>query len=219
VIRDLNANDFLYILLAARWTIALSLIAITSGGLLGLGIMLARLSRSRAIRGISMAYIQFFQATPLLMQLFLVFFGGTLIGIRFDPWTAALIAFSLHSSAFLGDIWHGCMLSVPRSQWDAARSLALRNLITLCLVIAPQAGRIAVAPTIGFLVQLIKGTSLASIIGFTELVRAGQFITNSTLQPLFVYGFVACLFYMICWPLSKLSQSVELRLNRGFQRS
>ncbi|MBI1777472.1 MAG: amino acid ABC transporter permease [Proteobacteria bacterium] len=217
--RDLNANDFLYILLAARWTIALSLIAITSGGLLGLGIMLARLARSRVIRGVSMAYIQFFQATPLLMQLFLVFFGGTLIGIRFDPWTAALIAFSLHSSAFLGDIWHGCMLSVPRSQWDAARSLALPNWITLRLVIAPQAGRIAVAPTIGFLVQLIKGTSLASIIGFTELVRAGQFITNSTLQPLFVYGFVACLFYMICWPLSKLSQSVELRLNRGFQRS
>lgn len=219
MIRDLNANDFLYILLAARWTIALSLIAITSGGLLGLGIMLARLARSRVIRGVSMAYIQFFQATPLLMQLFLVFFGGTLIGIRFDPWTAALIAFSLHSSAFLGDIWHGCMLSVPRSQWDAARSLALPNWITLRLVIAPQAGRIAVAPTIGFLVQLIKGTSLASIIGFTELVRAGQFITNSTLQPLFVYGFVACLFYMICWPLSKLSQSVELRLNRGFQRS
>src|SRR5258708_3454523 len=181
--------------------------------------MLARLARSGAIRGVAMTYIQFFQATPLLMQLFLVFFGGTLIGIRFDPWTAALIAFSLHSSAFLGDIWHGCVLSVSRSQWDAARSLALPNWITLRLVIVPQAGRIAVAPTIGFLVQLIKGTSLASIIGFTELVRAGQFITNSTLQPLFVYGFVACLFYLICWPLSKLSQSVELRLNRGIQRS
>ena len=110
-------------------------------------------------------------------------------------------------------------LSVPRTQWEGARRSALPNWVTLRLVIVPQAGRLAVAPTIGFLVQLIKGTSLASIIGFTELVRAGQFITNATLQPLFVYGFVACLFYMICWPLSKLSQAVEIRLSRGFQRS
>jgi polar amino acid transport system permease protein len=86
-------------------------------------------------------------------------------------------------------------------------------------VIIPQAGRLAVAPTIGFLVQLIKSTSLASIIGFVEMVRAGQFITNATLQPLFVYGFVACLFYILCWPLSKLSQGLETRLNRGFARS
>src|SRR5258708_38147744 len=129
--------------------------------------MLARLARSSAIRGVSLAFIQFFQATPLLMQLFLVFFGATLIGIRFDPWTAALIAFSLHSSAFLGDIWHGCVLSVPKAQWEGARSLALPRRVTLRYVIIPQAGRLAVAPTIGFLVQLIKSTSLASIIGFT----------------------------------------------------
>ena len=219
MIRPLNAGDFIYILMAAQWTIALSIIAIGCGGLLGFGIMLTRLSRLRAVRGVFLAYIQFFQATPLLMQLFLVFFGGSLFGIRLDPWTAALIAFSLHSSAFLGDIWHGCVLSVPKTQWEGARSLALPNWVTLRHVILPQAGRLAVAPTIGFLVQLIKSTSLASIIGFTELVRAGQFITNATLQPLFVYGFVACLFYILCWPLSKLSQRVETRLNRGFVRS
>jgi polar amino acid transport system permease protein len=219
MIRELNPNDFVYILLAARWTIALSLIAIMGGGVVGLGIAMARLSRFRTTRGMFLAYIQFFQATPLLMQLFLVFFGGTLIGIRFDPWTAAVIAFTLHASAFLADIWHGSILAVPKSQWEGARALAIPKWTMLRLVIAPQAARLAVAPTIGFLVQLIKGTSLASIIGFTELVRAGQFITNATLQPLFVYGFVACIFYIICWPLSKLSQSLETRLSRGFQRS
>jgi polar amino acid transport system permease protein len=219
MIRPLNAGDFVYILAAARWTIALSILAISCGGLLGFAIMLTRLSRSRVVGAVFLAYIQFFQATPLLMQLFLVFFGGSLFGIRLDPWTAALIAFSLHSSAFLGDIWHGCVLSVPKAQWEGARSLALPRRVTLRYVIIPQAGRLAVAPTIGFLVQLIKSTSLASIIGFTEVVRAGQFITNATLQPLFVYGFVACLFYILCWPLSKLSQRLEMRLSRGFKTS
>ena len=218
MIRELNANDFLYILTAARWTVLLSVIAITGGGVLGLAMALSRLSRFRAIRWSALAYIQFFEATPLLMQLFLVFFGGSLLGVRFDPWTAAVIAFSLHASAFLGDIWHGSVLAVPSAQWEAARSLALSWRATMRLVIVPQAGRIAVAPTIGFLVQLIKATSLASIIGFIELVRAGQFINNATLQPLLVYGFVGCIFFVLCWPMSKLSQRLETRLNRGFQR-
>ncbi len=219
MIRDLNANDFLYMLTAARWTVLLSVIAILGGGVVGLAIALARLSRFVVLRSIALAYIQFFQATPQLMQLFLVFFGGSLLGVRLDPWTAAVIAFSLHASAFLGDIWHGCVLAVPQTQWEAARSLALPWRVTLRLVIAPQAGRIAVAPTIGFLVQLIKSTSLASIIGFVELVRAGQFINNATLQPLLVYGFVASVFFILCWPISKLSQGLETRLNRGFQRA
>ncbi|MBL8830872.1 MAG: amino acid ABC transporter permease [Rhodospirillales bacterium] len=217
MIRDINFNDFVYMLLAARWTVALSLIAIFGGGLAGLLIVAARMSRWRIVSAAAFAYIQFLQATPLLMQLFLVFFGGSLIGIRFDPWTAALIAFSLHASAFLGDIWHGCVVAIPRSQWEGAKSLALPYWTTLRLVIVPQAGRIAVPPTVGFLVALIKSTSLASIIGFTELVRAGQFINNATLKPLFVYGFVACLFFAMCWPLSKLSQTLEDRLGRGLQ--
>jgi polar amino acid transport system permease protein len=219
MIRDLNAHDFLYMAMAARWTVLLSIIAITGGGVFGLVVALARLSRRAALRWIALAYIQFFEATPLLMQLFLVFFGGGLLGVRFDPWTAAVIAFSLNASAFLGDIWHGSVLAVPLAQWEAARSLALSWGKTLGLVIAPQAARIALAPTIGFLVQLIKTTSLASIIGFIELVRAGQFINNATLQPMLVYGFVGCIFFVLCWPLSKFGQRLEARLGRGFQAS
>ena len=219
MIRALNFHDFLYILLAARWTILLSVIAICGGGCLGLLVMLARLQRWAPIRLVALAYIQFLEATPLLLQLFLVFFGGSYLGVRFDAWTAAVIAFSLHASAFLGDIWHGSILAVPRTQWEAAQSLALPWRHTLRLVVIPQAARIAVAPTVGFLVQLMKSTSLASIIGFIEVVRAGQFINNATLQPLLVYGFVACLFFIFCWPLSKASEWLELRLNRGYQRT
>jgi polar amino acid transport system permease protein len=218
VIRALNANDFVYILAAARWTLALSLTAVLGGGVIGIAIAMARLSRFALLRGAGIGYIQAFQATPLLMQLFLVFFGGSYLGVRFDPWTAAAIAFTLNASAFLADIWHASVRAVPASQWEAARSLALSGWSTLRLVIVPQAGRIAVAPTVGFLVQLIKSTSLASIIGFVEVVRAGQFITNSTLQPLYVYGFVACLFFAICWPLAQLSRMLEARLARGYQR-
>ena len=219
MIRELNANDFIFMLMAARWTVLLALIAIVGGGAFGILITLARLSRLAPVRLVALAYIQFFQATPLLMQLFLVFFGGSLVGVRFDAWTAAVIAFCLHASAFLGDIWHGCVLAVPPTQWEASRSLALSWGATLRLVILPQAARIAVPPTIGFLVQLIKSTSLASIIGFVELVRAGQFINNATLKPLYVYGFVACVFFLLCWPISKLSAGLETRLNRGFQRT
>ena len=218
MIRALNANDFVYILAAARWTLALSLTAVLGGGVIGIAIAMARLSRFALLRGAGIGYIQAFQATPLLMQLFLVFFGGSYLGVRFDPWTAAAIAFTLNASAFLADIWHASVRAVPASQWEAARSLALSGWSTLRLVIVPQAGRIAVAPTVGFLVQLIKSTSLASIIGFVEVVRAGQFITNSTLQPLYVYGFVACLFFAICWPLAQLGKMLEARLGRGYQR-
>ena len=215
----MNAFDFVYMLSAARWTVLLSLIAVGGGGVLGLVVALARLSGLRAVRWAALGYIQFFEATPLLMQLFLVFFGGSLVGLRLDPWTAAVVAFSLHASAFLGDIWHGSVMAVQGTQWEAARSLALSWRVTLVKVVAPQAGRIAVAPTIGFLVQLIKSTSLASIVGFVELVRAGQFINNATLQPLLVYGFVAGLFFVLCWPVSKLAERLETRLNRGFQRT
>jgi polar amino acid transport system permease protein len=219
MIRDLNAHDFVYMLMAARWTVLLSLIAIGGGGVLGLAVALARLGNVAAARLAALAYIQFFEATPLLMQLFLVFFGAGLLGVRFEPWTAAVIAFSLNASAFLGDIWHGSVMAVPDTQWEASRSLALSWGKTLRLVIAPQAARLAIAPTIGFLVQLIKSTSLASIIGFIELVRAGQFINNATLRPTLVYGFVGCVFFVLCWPLSKLSQGLETRLGRGFQPS
>ncbi len=148
------------------------------------------------------------------MQLYLVYFGSNLLGIGTDAWTAAALAFVLYASAFLGEIWRGCIEAIPRGQWEGARALALGFLQQLRLVILPQALRIALPPTVGFLVQLLKGTSLASIIGFTELTRAAQIVNNATFRPFTVYAIVAVLYFAMCWPLSLLSQRMEKQLNR-----
>ena len=219
MIHPIGPGDFLYILSATQWTLLLSVFAIVGGGLLGLLIVALRLTHVRALSGLTVAYIQFFQATPPLMQLFLIFYGGSHFGIRFEAWNAALIAFSLYSSAYLADIWYGCIVATPRHQWEGARALSFPEPLVLLLVVVPQALRISVPPTVGFVVQLIKTTSLASIIGYVELVRAGQFINNSTLQPLLVYGFVACIYFAICWPLSRWSISLESNLSRSLRRA
>lgn len=219
MIHKLGINDFLYILSATQWTLLLSAFAIIGGGLIALVVVALRLSPIRPLGWLTMAYVQFFQATPPLMQLFLVYFGGGLFGMRLEAWAAALLAFSLYSSAYLGDIWHGCIRAIPRHQWEGARALSFSEPLTVLLVIAPQALKISVPPTVGFIVQLIKTTSLASIIGFVELVRAGQYINNATLQPLIVYGFVASIYFALCWPLSLWAQRLESRLGRSLVRS
>ena len=137
------------------------------------------------------------------MQLFLAFYGlAVLTGVRIDPWPAVTLAFTMYAAAFLGEIWRGAIQAIPRQQWEAAAALPLAPAAQLRYVILPQAFRIAIPPTVGFLVQLIKGTSIASIIGFIELTRAGQLIVNVTFQPMVVYPLVAVLYFVLCWPIS-----------------
>jgi polar amino acid transport system permease protein len=214
VIRDFTANELWYLLLATRWTIALAAIAFAGGTLFGLAIALMRIAKSRPARAAAMAYIKLFQGTPLLMQLYLIYFGTTMLGWQIEPWSAAAIAFTLYASAFLGEIWRGCIEAIPRGQWEGARSLALSYVQQLRFVVIPQALRIAVPPTVGFLVQLLKGTSLASIIGFVELTRAAQVVNNSTFRPFTVYALVALIYFALCWPLSRLAERFERRLGR-----
>jgi polar amino acid transport system permease protein len=156
--------------------------------------------------------VQLFQGTPLLMQLFLIYYGLSLFGLRLDAWTAVTIAYTIYAAAFLGDIWRGCIQAIPKEQWEGSRALALGYLHQLFLVIMPQAVRIAIPPTVGFLVQLVKATAVASIIGFVELTRAGQLMTNATFQPMIVYPIVAGLYFALCWPLSVWSQYLEKKL-------
>src|SRR3954447_22594419 len=205
-------NDFLFILSATRWTIALSLLAFALGGLLGGVIAILRISKFAPLRLAAPGYVQLFQGTPLLMQLFLIYYGLSLFGLRLDPWTAVTIAYTVYAAAFLGDIWRGCIQAVPKEQWEGARALALGYLPQLFLVILPQGVRIAIPPTVGFLVQLVKATAVASIIGFVELTRAGQLITNATFQPMIVYPIVAALYLALCWPLSLWAAYLEKQL-------
>ena len=203
------------LLLAARWTLVLSLIAFLGGGLVGLVLLVARTTHSRSLQQGVALYVQVFQGTPLLMQLFLAYFGMAMLGVETSAWTAAAVALTLYSSAFLTEIWHGCVKSIGKGQWEAAQSLALNFGEQLRYVIFPQAARIAVPPTVGFLVQVVKGTALASVIGFVELTKAGTMITNATFKPFVVYSCVALLYFALCWPISAWSRAIERKLRRA----
>lgn len=181
------------------------------GAVLGLGIALARTSGIVGLRNAALAFIKLFQGTPLLLQLFLIFFGAPVLGLEIDPWIAAGIALILNSAAFLGEIWRGCIEAVPHGQVEAAQALSLSWFNRMRDVVLPQAARIAIAPTVGYLVQIVKGTSLAAIIGFTEITRAGQIINNATFQPLMVFSVVGALYFVLCWPLSRLAARLERR--------
>jgi polar amino acid transport system permease protein len=203
------------LLLAARWTIALSLLAFVGGGLVGLLLLFARIAKwPGAERGVAL-YVQLFQGTPLLMQLFLAYFGLALFGLNVSPWVAAGLALTLYTSAFLAEIWRGCINAIPRGQWEASASLALTLAEQLRHVIGPQALRIAIAPTVGFAVQVVKGTALASVIGFIELTKAGTMITNATFRPFTVYAFVALMYFALCFPISAWSRQLERKMSRG----
>jgi len=200
------------LLLAARWTVLLSLAGFILGGLASAGLLWVRLSRHRPLRTAAMLYIEVFQGTPLLMQLFLVFFGLPLLGVDVQPWLAAGLGLTLASSAYLAEIWRGAVQAIAPGQWDAAASLGLRGWQRFRFVIAPQALRIAVPPTVGFLVQLVKSTALTSIIGYSELVKTANVINNATFEPFTVYGLVAVIYFALCYPLTAAARRLERRL-------
>jgi len=200
------------LLLALRWTVGLSLIAFAGGSLIGLLLLVLRTARlPGAVRAVSL-YVQLFQGTPLLMQIFMTYFGLALAGIDTSPLLAASVCLMLYASAYLCDIWRGCVEAVPRGQWEASASLAMSFGEQLRHVVLPQAARLAVPPTAGFLVQIVKGTALTSVIGFVEITKAGQLIANVTYEPFLVYGCVAALYFALCFPLSLWSRRLERRL-------
>lgn len=201
------------LLLAGRWTVVLSLATFVLGGMLGLFILFVRTSRFGFLRNVARVYIEIFQGTPLLMQLFLVFFGIALFGIEVPAWLAAGMALTLWSASYLAEIWRGCVEAIPRGQWEASSVLAMNYYQQMRYVVLPQALRIAIPPTIGFSVQIVKGTAVTSIIGFVELSKAATVITNATFMPFTVYAAAGLMYFMLCWPLSKYSQFLERKFH------
>jgi polar amino acid transport system permease protein len=216
--RSISIGDIEYLLLATRWTILLSIGAFAGGSVIGLAIALMRTASSRWLRWPALAYIRLFQGTPLLLQLFLVFFGGDMIGVPIGAWFSALLGLSLNAGAFLGEIWRGAIESVPHGQTEAARALGLHYRPRMARVVLPQALRLAVPPTVGFLVNLVKSTSLAAIIGFVELTRAGQQLNNATFRPFLIFGIVAAIYFALCFPLTIVSRRLERALGRAYTR-
>ncbi|MDQ1184149.1 amino acid ABC transporter permease [Agrobacterium larrymoorei] len=209
---SIGPNELFFLMQGLKWTIALTLIGFAGGGVFGLLVALARTAEAPSIRRATAGYIAVFQGTPLLMQLFVVYYGVALLGFNIDAWIAVAIAFTLHASAFLGEVWRGGIQAVPKGQTEAARALGLHYRSIMMDVVLPQALRISLPATIGFLVQLIKGTSLAAIVGFVELSRAGQIVSNQTFRPLTVFAIVGLIYFLICWPLSLWGAGVEKRL-------
>jgi polar amino acid transport system permease protein len=206
---------FLYLLQGVVWTVILSALAFVLGGFAGFVVMLLRTSRKRWVRNVSLVYVQAIQGTPLLILLFLIYYGLSVVGLELPALVAAGIALMIYCSAFLGEIWRGCVEAVPRTQSEAAECLALTRWQTLVDVVLPQAARIATAPTVGFIVQVLKNTSLASVVGFVELTRAAQVINNSLFQPFLIFGLAGLLYFALCYPLSRWSRALERRLNVG----
>ncbi|GAB2911474.1 amino acid ABC transporter permease [Paralcaligenes sp. KSB-10] len=204
-----------YLLDGVVWTLVLSLLAFVLGGFAGFFVMLARISEHKYLRWASLVYVQLLQGIPLLVILFLVYYGLGIFGLELPALVAAGVALMFYVSAFLGEIWRGCVESVVKTQWEAAECLSFSRSQTLFLVIIPQAVRISLPPTVGFLVQVLKGTSLASVIGFVELTRAGQVINNSIFQPFLIFVLVGIFYFVLCYPLSRWSRYMEKKLNVG----
>lgn len=213
MIRTFSYIDVMYLIAAARWTLALTATAFAGAALLGLILAIARISPIAPLRWLVATYILIVQGTPLLVWLFLIFFGLPLIGVSVNPWLAAAVAFSIYGSAFLGEIWRGALVSIAKTQWEAGASLGLSMAQQLRYVIVPQSIRIAIPPTVGFLVQLIKNTSLAATIGLVELTREGQLTAAGTYKPFAVFITVACIYFALCFPLTQWSRSLERKLD------
>ena len=211
--REFGPVEFMYLLGAMRWTLGLSALAFVGGGIVGLFVALLRVAPFAPARWLASAYIQLFQAMPLLMLLFLVFFGLALFGISQNAFLSVTVALTLYASAFFGEIWRGSIQSVPQSQWQGSAALGFGYLEQMRHVVLPQSVRIAIPPTVGFMVQLVKNTSLASIIGFHELTHAAQYVNNITLKPVMIYGLVGAMYFAVCFPLYLLSRRLEAKFN------
>ena len=216
-LRDFGPNELMFLIMATRWTILLALIAFAGGGVIGLIVAAFRVAPIPPLRWLAAGYIQFFMGTPILIQLFMAYYGSSLLGFRPDLWAAAAATFSLNGGAFFGEIFRGSIDAVPKGQWEAATALGFRFLPTLRLVILPQAVRLMLPPTVGFMVQIVKTTSVASLIGLTELARAATQVNTVTFQPVLVFGTVSLIYFMLCWPLSLYAGYLERKVGQGLQ--
>ena len=204
------------LLYATQFTVYLSLIAFLCGGLIGAGIALMRILPAKSFRRLAIAYIWLFQSTPLLMLLFILGLGfPRLLEIDVNPWTAAIVALTIYASAYFADVWRGALESIPAGQWEGGYSLGLSFSVVLRRIVVPQAVRVAIAPTVGLMVQIIKGTSLAYIIGFNDLMAIGKRWANAPVEgtePFIIFPLMALIYFALCFPLSLWSRRLESRL-------
>lgn len=205
-------------LLQGVWgTLVLSVLTFVCGGAVGFVVALARISPVRPVARAAGFYIQFMQGMPLLVLMGLCFYGPSLLGVQaVSPLVAATLAMTFYAASYLGEIWRGCLEAVAKSQWEAAECLGMSRWQRMRMVILPQGLRLATPPTVGFMVQIVKNTSVASlVVGYTELSYNAKILNNTTFQPFLYFGLAGLLYFSVCYPLSRQARKIERKLHVG----
>ncbi len=199
---------------AVRGTIPLTFVSFAVGLVGALVLALMRLSRRRVVSGIARVYISLVRGTPLLVQLFVIFYGLPSIGLVIDPWPSAVVAFSINVSGYAAEVIRAAILSVPKGQWEAAYMIGMSHRTALRRIILPQAARVSVPPLSNTFISLVKDTSLASLILVTELFRKAEEIAAFSNEFMLVYLEAALVYWVICLVLSVVQGRLESRLDR-----
>jgi His/Glu/Gln/Arg/opine family amino acid ABC transporter permease subunit len=209
---QLNLYDAVLFLLGLGNTVMLCVAGLGLGLIIAVFVGLARASHSRWLSWPAAAYIEIIRDSPLLMQLYLVFFALPLLGLQVPILVAGVGTLMINSSAFMAEIVRAGVQSVGRDQWDASRALGMGYAQAMRWVVLPQAFRVIIPPGVGLLIGLIKDSSVVSVISYLELTRVGQILTEKTFLSFQVFGIVAALYFLLCYPLSRLALHAERRL-------
>ena len=204
-----------FLLKGAYYTVILSLGGMFFGLLLGFGLALMRLSRFKSVSWLARIYVSFFRGTPLLVQLFVIYYGLPQLGMELDPLPAALIGFSLNMAAYACEILRSAIGSIERGQWEAAASIGMTRVQAMRRAILPQALRTALPPLGNSFISLVKDTALAATIQVPELFRQAQLITARTFEIFTMYLAVAAIYWLACSLLAAGQGRLERWAARG----
>ncbi|QQE75471.1 amino acid ABC transporter permease [Brevibacillus composti] len=199
---------------ALTFSLLLSLVSFAIGLVIAILTALARISGNKLLSGIARVYVSIIRGTPLLVQLFIIFYGLPSIGMTIDPFPSAVIGFSLNVGAYASEVVRAAILSIPKGQWEAGYSIGMSYRQALVRIILPQAARVSVPPLSNSYISLVKDTSLAAAILVPEMFRKAQEIAAATYEPLLVYSEAALIYWMICLVLAAIQDRIESRLDR-----
>jgi cystine transport system permease protein len=199
---------------AITGTIPLAVSSFLLGLVIALVVALMRLSKTRIVAALGRFYVSVIRGTPLLVQLFVIFYGLPSVGVTIEPWPSAVIAFSMNVGGYAAEVIRAAILSVPKGQWEAGHTIGMSRRLTLRRIILPQAARVSVPPLSNTFISLVKDTSLASLILVTELFRQAQEIAAFSQEFMLLYVEAAIVYWVICLFLSGGQSRLERRLDR-----
>ncbi|MDR3455364.1 MAG: amino acid ABC transporter permease [Rhodoferax sp.] len=215
---DLLRDALPMMIKGAGYTLMLAIASVIFGAVLGTLVAITRMAKAPVLSQLATLYVSCMRGTPLLVQLFVIYFGLPSIGIQFEPITAGILGLSLNVSAYLSETIRGAINGVEHGQWNAARSLGLTQTQTLRYIIGPQALRLAVPSLSNSLISLIKDTSLVSVIAVSELMLATKEVIATTFQPFPLYLAAAGIYWAMSAFFETLQKKLEVRLNRSYLR-